>query len=560
MSVCIGASATGARTYTATASQGLLYMVEALYNASGLGLPIVMTVANRAIGSPINIWNDHSDAMSQRDSGWIQLYAESNQEALDLHVQAFRLAEELSLPVMVCMDGFVLTHAVERVDVPDAGAGRRVPAAVRAAPGPRPRRPDDDRRDGRARGVHRGPLPHARQADAGARRDPADRRRLRGGVRPRLRRPRARLPDRGRRDGRRRARLGAGHDRGRRRRAARRRASAIGALGDHAASGRGRSTRCARRWRGARARRRRREGVRRRRRRDRRPERAPRARGPAASRSTTSSPASAGGRSRAPRCTACSTTRSPAAWAPDLPGPRHATLVERELRRGAQRAAPARTPRTCCATSASSPEARPDALPADQVLPGRARSRSATGCSTPTQRTVQSDRERSNTLTSGPPRLPGLRRGARRALRAGRRDARQPTAGSIAANATGCLEVFSTPYPESSWQLPWIHSLFGNAPAVATGIAAALQGQGPRRRARHRPGRRRRHGRHRLRRAVGDVRAQRRRALHLLRQRGLHEHRRAALRRDAAGGAHRDDAGRRRPPRQRRSARARARR
>ena len=118
MSVCIGASAAGARTYTATASQGLLYMVEAVYNASGLGLPIVMTVANRAIGSPINIWNDHSDAMSQRDSGWIQLYAESNQEALDLHLQAFRLAEEVSLPVMVCMDGFVLTHAVEGADVP----------------------------------------------------------------------------------------------------------------------------------------------------------------------------------------------------------------------------------------------------------------------------------------------------------------------------------------------------------------------------------------------------------------------------------------------------------
>ena len=118
MSVSIGASATGARTYTATASQGLLFMAEALYNASGLGLPIVMTVANRAIGAPINIWNDHSDAMSQRDSGWIQLYAESNQEAADLHVQAFRLAEELSLPVMVCMDGFILTHAVERVDLP----------------------------------------------------------------------------------------------------------------------------------------------------------------------------------------------------------------------------------------------------------------------------------------------------------------------------------------------------------------------------------------------------------------------------------------------------------
>ncbi|MGO1593935.1 MAG: hypothetical protein ACTHW1_06600 [Ancrocorticia sp.] len=119
MSACIGASATGARAYTATASQGLLFMVEAVYNASGLGLPIVMTVANRAIGGPINIWNDHSDAMSQRDSGWLQLYARDNQEAADLHVQAFKIAEALSLPVMVCMDGFILTHAVEQVDVPD---------------------------------------------------------------------------------------------------------------------------------------------------------------------------------------------------------------------------------------------------------------------------------------------------------------------------------------------------------------------------------------------------------------------------------------------------------
>lgn len=119
MSVAIGASAAGARSYTATASQGLLFMVEAVYNASGLGLPIVMTVANRAIGAPINIWNDHSDAMSQRDSGWIQLYAHDNQHAVDLHIQAFKLAEEVSLPVMVCMDGFILTHAVEEVDVPD---------------------------------------------------------------------------------------------------------------------------------------------------------------------------------------------------------------------------------------------------------------------------------------------------------------------------------------------------------------------------------------------------------------------------------------------------------
>jgi hypothetical protein len=121
LSVAIGASAAGARAYTATSSQGLLFMTEAVYNASGLGLPIVMTLGNRAIGAPINIWNDHSDAMSMRDAGWMQLFAETNQEAVDLHVQAFRLAEELSMPVMVCVDGFILTHAVERVDIPDQG-------------------------------------------------------------------------------------------------------------------------------------------------------------------------------------------------------------------------------------------------------------------------------------------------------------------------------------------------------------------------------------------------------------------------------------------------------
>jgi pyruvate ferredoxin oxidoreductase alpha subunit len=118
MSAAIGAAAAGARTYTATAAQSLLSMSEAVHHASWRGLPIVMTVANRAIGGPASIWSDHSDAMSQRDSGWIQLYAESSQEALDLHIQAFRIAEELSLPVMVCVDGSLLTHSSERVDVP----------------------------------------------------------------------------------------------------------------------------------------------------------------------------------------------------------------------------------------------------------------------------------------------------------------------------------------------------------------------------------------------------------------------------------------------------------
>lgn len=117
LSVAIGASAAGARAYTATASQGLLFMAEAVYNAAGLGLPIVMTIGNRAIGAPINIWNDHSDSMSMRDAGWIQLYAETAQEAADLHILAFRIAEEISCPVMVCVDGFVLTHSYEQVDL-----------------------------------------------------------------------------------------------------------------------------------------------------------------------------------------------------------------------------------------------------------------------------------------------------------------------------------------------------------------------------------------------------------------------------------------------------------
>ncbi|MCB1862983.1 MAG: pyruvate ferredoxin oxidoreductase [Chromatiaceae bacterium] len=118
LSACIGSSAAGARSYTATSSQGMLFMMEAVYNASGMGLPIVMTVGNRAIGAPINIWNDWSDSMSARDAGWIQLFVETNQEAVDVHIQAFRLAEELSMPVMVCMDGFILTHSYSQVDIP----------------------------------------------------------------------------------------------------------------------------------------------------------------------------------------------------------------------------------------------------------------------------------------------------------------------------------------------------------------------------------------------------------------------------------------------------------
>ena len=185
LSVAIGASAAGARAYTATASQGLLFMAEAVYNASGLGLPIVMTLGNRAIGAPINIWNDHSDAMAVRDSGWMQLFAETNQEAVDLHIQAFRLAEELSMPVMVCVDGFILTHAVERVDIPDQADGRRLPAALRAGAGARSEGADLDRRHGRPGRLHRSALSAALQADAGTAPHSAIRRRIQGEVRPR---------------------------------------------------------------------------------------------------------------------------------------------------------------------------------------------------------------------------------------------------------------------------------------------------------------------------------------------------------------------------------------
>jgi len=124
-SVVLGATATGSRAYTATSSQGLLLMTEVLYNIAGLRLPVVMTCANRAISAPLSIWNDHQDVMSVRDCGWILLFASNNQEAADLQPQAYRLAEELRVPVMVNVDGFVLTHAFEPVELPDPDLVRR---------------------------------------------------------------------------------------------------------------------------------------------------------------------------------------------------------------------------------------------------------------------------------------------------------------------------------------------------------------------------------------------------------------------------------------------------
>jgi pyruvate/2-oxoacid:ferredoxin oxidoreductase alpha subunit len=122
LSVCIGASTVGARVFTATSSNGLAYMHEQVWWASGARLPIVMCIANRALAAPWNVLNDQQDSMSERDSGWVQLYCRDNQEILDTTVQAYRIAERLHVPVMVCYDGFLLSHTMMPVSIPDAGA------------------------------------------------------------------------------------------------------------------------------------------------------------------------------------------------------------------------------------------------------------------------------------------------------------------------------------------------------------------------------------------------------------------------------------------------------
>jgi pyruvate ferredoxin oxidoreductase alpha subunit len=120
LSACVGASAAGARTFTLTSSQGLELMHEILFVASGMRLPIVMATANRALSAPLNIWNDHSDVMAARDSGWIMLFCINGQEAFDTIIVAYRIAEDerVLIPVMVNMDGFTLTHVVEPVEFP----------------------------------------------------------------------------------------------------------------------------------------------------------------------------------------------------------------------------------------------------------------------------------------------------------------------------------------------------------------------------------------------------------------------------------------------------------
>ncbi|TQD28455.1 pyruvate synthase subunit PorA [Methanolobus vulcani] len=117
LSALVGSSAAGARCYSATTSQGLELMHEVLFNVSGMRLPVVMTIANRAVSAPISIWNDHQDAISQRDTGWIQIYAENIQEISDMTAQAYKIAEDkdILMPAMTCMDGFILSHVYEPV-------------------------------------------------------------------------------------------------------------------------------------------------------------------------------------------------------------------------------------------------------------------------------------------------------------------------------------------------------------------------------------------------------------------------------------------------------------
>ncbi len=119
LSVCIAAASTGARAFTATSSNGLLYMSEQVHWAAGARLPIVMCVANRAVGAPWNIWNDQQDSISQRDAGWIQMYASDHQHIIDKVIQAFYLAEKMKIPVMVCYDGYLLSHTYMPFEIPD---------------------------------------------------------------------------------------------------------------------------------------------------------------------------------------------------------------------------------------------------------------------------------------------------------------------------------------------------------------------------------------------------------------------------------------------------------
>jgi pyruvate ferredoxin oxidoreductase alpha subunit len=141
LAVCIAATSAGARSFTATSANGLLYMSEQVHWAAGARLPIVMCVVNRGIGAPWTIWNDHQDSISQRDAGWIQFYVCDHQQIIDTVIQAFLLAEQVSIPVMVCYDGYLLSHTYMPFEVPEAAAVDRFLPPFRPAYALDPRQP-----------------------------------------------------------------------------------------------------------------------------------------------------------------------------------------------------------------------------------------------------------------------------------------------------------------------------------------------------------------------------------------------------------------------------------
>ena len=213
LTVCITASTVGARVFTATSANGLAYMTEQVWWAAGARLPIVMCVANRAMAAPWNVLNDQQDSMSVRDAGWIQLYCRDNQEILDTTLQAYRIAEQLHVPVMVCYDGFLLSHTVMPVELIDAETADAflppytTPLTIVDPDDPRNIGPvtiADPRAD--ADGVVRPGYMEIRQQlhaalSRGARRHPRGRRRARRAHRARLGRPDLGVPARRRRGG-----------------------------------------------------------------------------------------------------------------------------------------------------------------------------------------------------------------------------------------------------------------------------------------------------------------------------------------------------------------------
>jgi pyruvate ferredoxin oxidoreductase alpha subunit len=134
-SIILGASATGARTYSATSSQGLLLMAEVIYNIAGIRLPVVITCANRAVSAPINIWNDQQDVMAIRDAGWLLFFAENHQEAVNQHIMAYKISERLKIPAMLNVDGFIITHTYEPVIIPTAEQIKKYLPDYRPTPG-----------------------------------------------------------------------------------------------------------------------------------------------------------------------------------------------------------------------------------------------------------------------------------------------------------------------------------------------------------------------------------------------------------------------------------------